>query len=268
MCCSAEKYSNFQMNGEAENKSVYKIAYIKDHSISISINSQVTNNYSKNFSVKASIKNIFNKMQNYLTTILFLCTKKTLYSDRKVVSKKENRLFDTSTKKYENKESKEIKEKIENIIVDKENKIEINKNKIEFKEETKNYVNNKLINDVNKNIYSNTIENCNINKNIKKKIDINDNYTQDYNRNDFCDNPPKISKLFMDIYDYKNKNIFSHSNDTSGNIKESKKIPNIFYNHLLINKENNKRYTTTSFNKNNHGKLTTFIFYSPRNICD
>ena len=141
MCCSAEKYSNFQMNGEAENKSVYKIAYIKDHSISISINSQVTNNYSKNFSVKASIKNIFNKMQNYLTTILFLCTKKTLYSDRKVVSKKENRLFDTSTKKYENKESKEIKEKIENIIVDKENKIEINKNKIEFKEETKNYVN-------------------------------------------------------------------------------------------------------------------------------
>ena len=98
-----------------------------------------------------------------------------------------------------------------------------------------------------------------------KKTNNNDNYTQIYNRNDFVDRPPKISSLFMDNYNYENKNIFSHSNKTGGNIKESKKIPNIFYNHILVNNESNRRYTTISFNKNNHGKLSTILFYTPRN---
>ena len=99
--------------------------------------------------------------------------------------------------------------------------------------------------------------------NIEKNKIKNDNYTQAYRRNDFNDRPPKVSTLFIHDYDYENKNIFSHSNDTSGNIKESKKIPNIFFNHLLINKENNERYITTSLNKSNKGKLLTFIFYAP-----
>ena len=69
--------------------------------------------------------------------------------------------------------------------------------------------------------------------------------------------------LFKQDYDYENKNIFSHSNDTNGIIKESKKVPVVFYNHLLINNENNERYNATSFNNNNNGKILTFIYYAP-----
>lgn len=42
-----------------------------------------------------------------------------------------------------------------------------------------------------------------------------------------------------------------------------KKIPNIFLNHLLINKNQNKKYIKSSINKRNRGKLLTLIYYSP-----
>ena len=293
MSSAPEEFSNIQIDDEIENKPIIKMDYTKDDSVSISVNSQNTNDNSQITSVRPSRKNKISKIQRSLTSTLLLSNKKTLYIENEFFPEKEDSAFDLLffTKKDENKETKEnednkeIKEnktnqENEDIKKNKENKDEIKDIKIEVKEnkikenrieikekETKINVNNIKINDVNNNICIKTKENCNVNNNIqqnlKKKNDKSDTYTQTYSRNDFSERPPKVSTLFMHNYDYENKNIFSHSNDTSGNIKESKKIPNVFYNHLLINNESNERYITTSLNKSNHGKLLTFIFYTP-----
>ena len=270
MCSAPEEFSNIQINDEIENKSIFKMDHIKDDSMSISENSQITNDKSQNTSTTRKIK--INEIQRSITSPLLLSNKKTLYIENEFFPEKEDSAFDLLffTNKNENDENtknNKNEENLENKIEVKENKIEVIENKIEIKEEKiKVNVNNIQINDVNKNTCLKNYENCNVNKsvekNIKKKIDKNDNYSQTYSRSDFSDRPPKVSKLFIHNYNYENKNIFSHSNNICGNIKESKKIPNIFYNHLLINNENNGRYITTSLNKNNNGKLTTFIFYT------
>ena len=177
-------------------------------------------------------------------------------------------ITDNSENTSANKKSRENKEIGDNKKI-KENKM--GRKEKEMKKNVNN-VNNVKISDVNKNTYIKNSENYLVNKknneNIKEKIDKNNNYIQIYNRNNFKDKPPKISTLFIHDYEYENKNIFSHSNDTGGEIKESKKISIVFYNHLLINNENNERYIVTSMNKNNSGKLSTFIFYTPRDIYD
>ena len=265
MSSAPEEFSNIQINDEIENKPIFKMDNIKDDSISISVNSQITNDNSQNTSNRTTRKNKINEIQHSLTSTLLLSNKKTLYIENEFFPEKEDSAFDLLffKNKNENEEITENKKDEKNM----ENKIEVKENKIEIKEEEiKINVNNIQINNVNKNTCLNNYENCNVNKsvekNINKKIDKNDNYSQTYSRNDFSDRPPKVSKLFIHNYNYENKNIFSHSNNICGNIKESKKIPNIFYNHLLINNENNGRYITTSLNKNNNGKLTTFIFYT------
>ena len=296
MSSAPEEFSNIQINDEMENRPVIKMDYSKNDSISISVNSQITNDNSQNSSVRASRRNKISQIQRSLTSTLLLSNRKTLYIENEFFPEKEDSAFDLlffckkneDEENKENKENKEIKEektenkdeKIENkenntenkeIKEIKENNIEIKEikeNKIEIKEaEIKNNVNNVKISVVNNNICLKANENCNINKNIqkniKKNIVKNDNYTQTYSRNDFGEKPPKVSTLFIHDYDYENKNIFSHSNETAGDILESKKIPNIFYNHLLINKDKNERYITTSLNKNNHGKLLTFLYYAP-----
>ena len=275
MCSTPEEFLNTQINYEKENKAVFKMDYTKDDSI-VSINSQITNDNSRNNSVKILKKNETDKIRRSLTSVLLLNDKKIFNIKNKFFPEKENVDFDLLifTKKNENKKNEENKEKkIEikkNKIELKENKLEVNENKIDNKEDVlKNNVNNLKNINVNKNTCIKTNENCNVDKNvqkdIKKKNNKNDNYTQTYCRNDFSDRPPKVSRLFMNNYDYENKNIYSHSNDTCANIKGSKKISHIFYDHLLINNENNESYITTSFNKRNHGKLSTFIFYTPRN---
>ena len=275
MCSTSEEFLNTKINCEKENKAIFKMDCTKDDSI-VSVNSQITSDNSRNNSVKILRKNETNKIRRSLTSILFLNNKKILNIKNKFFPEKENSDFDLLiiTKKNENNKNEENTEKKiemkENKIEFKENKFEANENKIVYKEVLKNNVNNLKNINVNKNTCIKTNENCNVDKNIqkdiKKKNNKNDNYTQTYCRNDFSDRPPKVSRLFMNNYDYENKNIFSHSNDTCANIKESKKIPHIFYDHLLINNENNESYITTSFNKRNHGKLSTFIFYVPRNI--
>ena len=265
MCSAAKECSSIKINDKIKNKTIIKMVYTNVDYISISVSSQVTNDNSKNISLKDSIKN---KIRPH-TPILLLNKKKNSCIKKKIFLKKEKSVFNLyfMTKKNENKENNENEANKEIG----ENKIEINENKIKIKkEEIKNYINNIKINDVNKNICLKANENCIINKNRqkikKKKIDKDDNYTQTYCRNDFCDRPPKISKLFMEKYDYENKNIFSHSNDTGGYIKKSKKTPHIFYNHLLINNVSNERFITTSLNKRSRGKLLTLIFFSPRII--
>ena len=262
MSSKPEEFSNVQINDETQNKFISKMDYNKNNSNSISVNSQITNDNSRNNSVKNLIKNQTSKMQRFITSTSFLSNKTILYFKNKFFPDEDSSDFDLLifTKKNENTENGENKgNKDEN----KENKIKINENKI--KENSKKNVNNIKNDDVNKNNSSKTYVNKNIQKNINKKPEKKNNYAQTYCRSDFNDKPPKVSTLFMDIYDYENKNIFSHSNDTCGIIKESKKIPNIFYDHLLVNNENDKRYITTSFNKNKRGKVSTFVYFAPRN---
>ena len=262
MGTTPEGFSNIQINDELENKPNIKISNTKDDSICISENSQITTD-SQNTSIRFPRKNKNIKIKRSLTSILNLNNRKILNIENEFFPEKEDSanllIF---TKKNENEE---------NGNENKYNKIAVAEINIETKgKKNKKDENNIKIKDVNKDNCLNTIEKYNANKNIqiniKKNTDKSGIYTQIYSRNDFCDKPPKVSRLFMDNYDYENKNIFSYSNDTNGIIKESKKIPNVFYNHLLINNENNERYINTSLNKNNNGKLLTFIFYAPRTI--
>ena len=273
MSSEPEKFSNIQINNEIENKPNVKMDHMKDE-ISISINSQITNDNSQNNSIRTSRKNKIYQIQRSFTSALLSSNRKSLFIEDEFFPDKEDSAIDLLffTKKNENQENKENRENIE--IKEKKNevnKIEIEENKREVKEEEiKKNVNNVKFCCLNKDTYIKKNENIYINKNmhknIKEKTNKNDNFTQTYNRNDFKDQPLKISSLFLHHYDYENKNIFSYSNNTDGIIEESKKISNAFYNHLLINNEDNKRYITTSLNKNNDGKLSTFIFYAPRNI--
>ena len=264
MRSTPEEFSNIEINDEPENKPVIKKANYKEDSTSISSNSQFTNDNSKiNFS-KFSRKNEINDIQRSLTT-LFLSNRITLYVEEEFFPDKKDNTFDITpmTKKNENKKNEEDSK----ITQNEKGKIEIKINKITVKEDSKNNVNNVKNDVLNKNSCMKNNENYNINKNINKdklkKNDKNDYYTQTYCRNDFNNKSLKIPDLFKQNYDYKNENNFSHSNDTYGIIKEPKKVPNVFYNHLLLNNKNNERFTTISFNKNIKGKVVTFIFYAP-----
>ena len=91
-------------------------------------------------------------------------------------------------------------------------------------------------------------------------------YCQSFNKSDFEDQPPAISNLFLHYYNYKNEICFSHINNTFGKINGSDKIPNIFYNHLMIsNYINNKgiSYCYASVNKRYKEKLLSIIYFSP-----
>ena len=267
MCLSPEEFSKTQTNCEIENKKMSKTDCFKNDSTCISVNSQITNNNSRSSSVKVLRTNQINKIQHSLTLISFLSDKRILNIKNKFFPEKESSDFDLLILSKENKENEKIKEIKENKVIN----IEINENKDKIKEEdSKKNVNNINNNFINKNTCLKTNENYNINKNIQKDIKKenykNNNYAQTYTRNDFNDKPPKVSRLFMDIYNYENRNIFSHLNNTCGNIKETKKVPNIFNNHLLINNGDNERYITASLNKRNQGKLSTFIYYAPRTV--
>ena len=251
MTSTPKETSNMQINDNLENKNLNKMESFKNDSISISINSQITSYNSQNTLKSSSRKAKINKMQYPLTPPLFLRNKKTISFEYGSSPGKEEGDFyllfftkknENNKRSIKNKENVEDKKRIENKIEIKEKKIEIKK---ELIKNSINNVNNRKFSDVNKNMHiktsENNRENINIQKNIKKKTDKNDNYTQIYCRNDFADRPPKIPSLFLKDYDYENKNIFSHSNDTDGFIIESKKISNVFYNHLLINKKNKDR---------------------------
>ena len=155
--------------------------------------------------------------------------------------------------KVENSEKKEIenmKNQNQNVEFQRnENKKEKIEKNIEENKEENNVKNNseKILNKPNK----------------KNKKD--DGYTQTFSKNDFKDRPPKVSNLFLHEFDYENKNVFSHLNDSFGSINESKKVPNIFYNHLFINKKNNNngRYVLTSINKRHYEKELTYLYYAP-----
>ena len=152
-----------------------------------------------------------------------------------------------------NEKTEDKKEEIKVEINDEKEKNEVIEKNVNNIKVEKNLNSIKIVNNIN-------IKN-NDAKNTKKRID--DVYSQNYSRKDFKDKPPNISSLYLHDYDYENKNIFSYSNETNGNINEEKKVPNIFYNHLLTNKTNGKINITTSMNQRHLEKLVTFVYYMP-----
>lgn len=78
--------------------------------------------------------------------------------------------------------------------------------------------------------------------------DKDEDYTQTYNKNDFNEQPPKVSLLFSHEFNLDNK-----------------KIPNIFYEHMFINKnkKEKKKYKRVTTSERNENKLVTIIYYSP-----
>lgn len=109
------------------------------------------------------------------------------------------------------------------------------------------------------------IENKKNKDNIEnKKVNKVDEYSQVYKKNDFKDKPPKLPQLYFRDYLYENKNIFSNLNGSIGDININKNVKNSFYNHLMINKNDNKsNYLITSVNRRVCAKLFTYIYYSP-----
>ena len=78
----------------------------------------------------------------------------------------------------------------------------------------------------------------------------------------------KSPELFSHFFDFVNNNTLLKENEVFGKLNRDK-IPNIFYNHLLIS-ENNKsfsrnkcKYHKVSVTHRNKKKLLTIIYYSP-----
>lgn len=81
------------------------------------------------------------------------------------------------------------------------------------------------------------------------------------------ESPPKASEYFFHIYNIKGLNIFFKNNETFG-ILNKNIIPNVYYNHLMINDTNktfnNKhKYNRISVTNRHKKKLLTIIYYSP-----
>ena len=83
-------------------------------------------------------------------------------------------------------------------------------------------------------------------------------------KSDFKEKPPKLPQLYFHDYLYENKNIFSNLNESVGDINIYKNVQNIFYNHLITNKKDDKvNYLIASTNQRFRGKVLTYIYYSP-----
>jgi len=138
----------------------------------------------------------------------------------------------------------------------------------------KNYINS--INMVeNKNIEINSINMYKIPFNGIKNINITNN--KNYNNNCVNNNkhkelsndnilkplPPTVPELLNNMYILSNKSKFFCSNSTYNSHKNNK-IPNCFYNHLMIrNKNKNKKVFAYSIKKRIKAKLLTIILYQP-----
>ena len=148
-----------------------------------------------------------------------------------------------------------------------------------------NEKNNKEYDYININIYTS--------KNIKK-IDIKDNYTNNYraenkimiNKYNEKDKnlkyknmgrnysikslrpfPPKLPEIYNWEYMLNNKKLFSKDNETLGLLNKDN-IPNVFFNHIMINKRNSLfhskyRYNRILLKKRYKNKLLNIMYYFP-----
>ena len=228
MASLPELYSNFQINYESENKK--KIS----HSLS---------NPTKDEFVSASVSTLETVSEYQKNQIHKL--KKTITTKQRALTP--GKFFSKKLAFFIKQEFSINKDKSAFNLITKKNKIlGKNKNAQKSNETDKS----------SKNIDDKMQE-------IKKKFD----YCQLYRESDFDDQPPSVPSLFLHDYNFKNKNCFSRVNSTLGKINESDKIPNVYYNHLMIHNNinsNNISYCSTSVSKRFKEKLLSIIYYSPK----
>ena len=155
-------------------------------------------------------------------------------------------IFD-SNKKFMNT-SKE-----ERIIEPEKNNI----NEISTKKETDKIISNK------NEIAKNNVANKSIDNSIQVTIKENSSFRR-FDVNNLNKKPPNVSELYITNYKYENENDFSSLNNALGKLKKTKRVPNIFYNHLIVCNQFNvdEKYSRTSINKRYHGKVLTIVYYS------
>ena len=138
-----------------------------------------------------------------------------------------------------------------------------------------NFVNNKLNNQnskINKNIDSmeyksikvannNALSKINNKKSKKREL-----FGLSLNLEDMKSSPPGQPELLLHVYNLNNKNILFKNNETIGILNKGN-IPNVYFNHLMIDerylKFNNKcKYNRISITQRNKNKLLTIIYYS------
>ena len=138
-----------------------------------------------------------------------------------------------------------------------------------------NFVYNKKINQnskINKNIDFIEFNSIKVPKNnvlIKinnKKSKKSELYGQSLNLRDMKASPPRQPELFLHVYNFNNKNSLFKNNETLGILNKGN-IPNIYFNHLMIDEKylifNNKcKYNRISLTHRNKNKLLTIIYYS------
>lgn len=283
MASAPEEFSNLQIIDNSENKQSKQInSFLKnivniENDDSVSLNTTLTSAQTNSSNYKSSRKVKVPSLINSKSSAFLNSNKKSLYIENEFFAEKELSAHDllfslnnsTETKNYKKEKLKETvnnnnsneKEKIsENVqivnnCVNKKDKgktyKEININ------ESKKDKNNKEQKEEKDKVKNNKIKNSNVIVNNK------DGYSQTYTRNDFKDKPPKVSQLFNHYYEYEIKNTFSNANETLGEIKENEKVPNCFYNHIMINNNRNTKHIEASLNKRNCGKLLSIIYYSP-----
>jgi hypothetical protein len=95
-----------------------------------------------------------------------------------------------------------------------------------------------------------------------------DNYGQDQKSVEYMkEYPPKMPDLFDHAYNLYNKDCLIKNRTI--NILDKGRIPNVFYNHLMVNinnkiSKNKCKYISSSITQRNKKKLITFIYYSPK----
>ena len=168
-----------------------------------------------------------------------------------------------STKNIKRKNKLLIREKPPNIYNAKENikNDYVNKKFIIQNYKCKNniFVDNHFI----KTVKSNKVSLNNIKNEKIKRIEI---FGQDFSLKGFKRSPPKLPSLFSHKYNLKNQKILHKINESFGELNRSN-IPNIFYNHLIIDENNitsiNKcKYYRISIVQRNKNKLLNIIYYS------
>ena len=262
MASAPEEFSNIQINDETDeienraNKLVETSTSEKKETVSISICSEKTCDVSTNDGRQSRKKNT--KLIPYsLSSNIYFHNKKELYIEDEFFLSREESAFEIlnlPTKENEKEETKKIE--IEKTPNEKNKNSIIENQTIKISPNVEN--NNEIINKK-KIIKDENITNKNIIKNKNQNLNKN-NYSQIIDMKLFKEKPPKISRFYFKDYGYENKNVFSHLNDSIGSVNETKKIENIFYNHLLINNEKNNIRTST--NIRNDEKLLTVIYYS------
>lgn len=233
-----EKLNIQSTNYIPENRT--KINSIKKEPLSISVNSQKTNDKSTNciqgFSRKISTK----KFYRSLSVNILSLNKKSLFIEQEFTIKKDDSEYVLIFKKNTEKNKNVNNMKQNNVRKDEENLKTIVYKKSE---------------NINNSVYCKELSD-------EKKNHL---FNQIYIKNYFCINPPKVSDLFLHDFIYENKSI-SSINDTYGDLNENKKIPHIFYRHLLLNTKPNKKtnYLKLSTNQRFHGKVLTLLYYKPK----